>query len=718
MKRMICVIMMSLAVVVCTDPEGYALHTDTHEFINEYIATPGFTGFNLHQHLKDNLGFLKGVNQRLEGTPYWWLPVAMKMPVIDWVKKGGTYEDSPPVFSALPYLRCFNHFHDPLVADLAEAGLGPGNDAIVWAHLPKGRQGFSWHDARDAYFNALITEDAYERSILFSSAFRGLGQLMHLVTDMSVPEHVRADVHMMGSVPGISLVYSDYESHLKKKGGDFPLLLDAVSSSIAFPQLLSDSTPLNETMLEEVVIMKPLVNLIDNDVFGGLNPEDTLKGKIGISEYTNANFLSPDTMFRHYAFPSIDECEIVLHESRKYLKITQEALGEKVDPLAVVSYLYFWRTCYYPHAQEDLPVGLDSACYEEYARHLIPRAVGYSSKVLNYFFRGRVEISLPDDGVYAFTDTLPQDPSREGFTSIRLKARNVSEDGEEMSGGSIHLVVQYSVMSRDPFRNYTPYPMENNEVRYCVVPLDDCTDHVIPADDARELEFDLSGHPIPLWATDVYLFVVYRGRLGSEDGYIEEDAVAVGFKDISEPSLFDVVNATDYASIEGVCLYVGDDQGLALAQDLLGMDSPEGITPSTFFDIFIRFSSIDAPQDASPAMGSHLYVVPVVEPGTYTRAYLLSDYEFAFSFYSLSSSYQYRTSACSGMRNQVHYDETHDVFIRRHSSLDEFRGVGFWNRVNFMQYQHCSQDYLEEHDGTCARCDMAEISDPWPLEEL
>ncbi|MDT8271705.1 MAG: hypothetical protein RRA35_00790, partial [Desulfomonilia bacterium] len=360
MKNMICVIMMSLVVVVCTDPEGYALHTDTHEFISEYIATPGFTGFNLHQHLRDNLGFLKGVNQRLEGTPYWWLPAALKMPVIDWVKKGGIYEDTPPLFSAVPYLRSLNHFHDPLIADLADAGLSPGDDAIVWAHLPSGGQGFSWHDVRDAYFNALTTEDAYERNTLFSSAFRGLGQLIHLVTDMSVPEHVREDVHVMGSVPGISLAYSDYESYLKKKGGDFPLLLDAISSNIVFPQLLSDSTPLNESALEEIVLMKPMVNLVDFDRFSGDNPLVTVDGDpIGLSEYTNANFLSPDTMFRHYTVPSIDECEVVLHEDRKYLKITQEALGEKVDPLAVVSYLYFWRTCYYPHAQEDLPVGLD-----------------------------------------------------------------------------------------------------------------------------------------------------------------------------------------------------------------------------------------------------------------------------------------------------------------------------------------------------------------------
>jgi hypothetical protein len=41
---------------------------------------------------------------------------------------------------------------------------------------------------------------------------------------------------------------------------------------------------------------------------------------------------------------------------------------------------------------------------------------------------------------------------------------------------------------------------------------------------------------IPLWATDVYFQVVYRGRLGLEDG-----AVAVGLKDMFKHTPMDII---------------------------------------------------------------------------------------------------------------------------------------------------------------------------------
>ena len=38
----------------------------------------------------------------------------------------------------------------------------------------------------------------------------------------------------------------------------------------------------------------------------------------------------------------------------------------------------------------------DEEAHKDYAKKLIPRAVGYSAGLLDYFFRGEIEISLPD----------------------------------------------------------------------------------------------------------------------------------------------------------------------------------------------------------------------------------------------------------------------------------------------------------------------------------
>ena len=62
--------------------------------------------------------------------------------------------------------------------------------------------------------------------------------------------------------------------------------------------------------------------------------------------------------------------------------------------------------------------------------------------------------------------------------------------------------------------------------------------------------------PIPINATDVYLQVVYRGVLGSEN-----DAVVVATKDISEPSHFTIANTTDYLFCVNSTLYRNNADG-------------------------------------------------------------------------------------------------------------------------------------------------------------
>ncbi|MBX3698899.1 MAG: hypothetical protein KF811_13890 [Dokdonella sp.] len=54
-------------------------------------------------------------------------------------------------------------------------------------------------------------------------------------------------------------------------------------------------------------------------------------------------------------------------------------------------------------------------------------------------------------------------------------------------------------------------------------------------------EFDFSGDPIPINATDLFIQVAYRGPLG-----LEEDGIAVGMKNIDEPNYISMWNGTDW----------------------------------------------------------------------------------------------------------------------------------------------------------------------------
>jgi hypothetical protein len=165
---------------------AYSLKVETHEDINEHIARNNTVGFSLDYYLKNNLGFINGAEQEVKkGTT--------TQEVFEWLGEGGDREDA--------LLRYANHYHDPL-DDWSTAGYG-GLSAILWAQddTNDGQLGmpvnaFAWQHVREYYHIALtgrdfadtvVAPDKAARGEYFAETFRGVGQLMHLVEDVSVP---------------------------------------------------------------------------------------------------------------------------------------------------------------------------------------------------------------------------------------------------------------------------------------------------------------------------------------------------------------------------------------------------------------------------------------------------------------------------------------------------------------------------------------------------
>jgi hypothetical protein len=98
----------------------YALSVETHEAINESIASNKLNGFSMSEYLNNNLGFTKGKDepitkqtiQTTAGSITGTTTVAETKEVYKWLIEGGRYEDKPP--ETFPYLRSINHFHNPL----------------------------------------------------------------------------------------------------------------------------------------------------------------------------------------------------------------------------------------------------------------------------------------------------------------------------------------------------------------------------------------------------------------------------------------------------------------------------------------------------------------------------------------------------------------------------------------------------------------------------
>jgi len=102
--------------------------------------------------------------------------------LIQWIETGADKEDS-----LFPLPRPINHFHNPL-PPWPEAGLNDflsGESSILWAQNTGNE--FSWQNARQYYYEALISSSPDSRETGFARVFESLGHLLHLCRTPPVP---------------------------------------------------------------------------------------------------------------------------------------------------------------------------------------------------------------------------------------------------------------------------------------------------------------------------------------------------------------------------------------------------------------------------------------------------------------------------------------------------------------------------------------------------
>lgn len=624
-KIILIIIFIGLA---CTEMYAYD-DTDTHPRITGMaIQYSGIGTF-----VKQNLGseFAKGANSVVDG-----------LKITDWISQGSIAEDAPTC-------RASNHFHNPRqswissnMSDVRQAnavcmakGWIPTYSAVTWAtgyqapapsdtKLTNMSGAYNWDKARADYYAALISLTTTVRESKFADTFSTLGHVMHLLQDMAVPAHTRNDFQSHLKVDPVYgtletlWTAQPYENYVKINTS----LVNFADPSGNFPSF-SNTT---------------VTNFWDTDQYTGSNPSaDTA---IGLAEYANANFFSDFTIFKGildlpHSFPypassSVQSYEEVVDsstgKSKTYLKKVGD--GETVNHLAA----YRWYFKYLPATVNNIGLYLDDKCHEDYASKLIPRAVGYSAGLLNYFFRGSIDITVPSNGVYSMIDATQAgfDPATAAFAAIKLKATNTTTTSESMTNGTIQLVVKYKVAQTDPFLSD---PVETDaDFSYIVVPEKNNISALYIAT-PTELNFDLSQNPIPLWATDVYLQVVFKGTLGNENG-----AVAVGFKDISEPTPVDIFNNMDKKCISSNWYNAGSPEAIAQVDTnhdgIAGTDEADAYAHD-LKNIYLRFSPYSQNPPfywASPT--EYDFTVPYLAAGAHVRAvYILSDYMFNKGYY-------------------------------------------------------------------------------------
>ena len=234
-----------------------------------------------------------------------------------------------------------------------------------------------------------------------------------------------------------------------------------------------------------------------------------------------------------------------------------------------------------------------------------------------------IDLALPEAGVYGIAKP------NESFTQFTVNAANVSTTAGEMSDGDIELLIWYKRAAADPFRNQpTDKTPPGPEFYYTRVPEANGA-RSIPTGTSTELVFDLSEKPLPLWATDVRVLVIYTGQVGSK-----ANQIAVGFKDIAEPTPIDIVNNMDRICVKtdpdplvtsGSYFVAGSQEAIdAVGENAAGRPNQD-IYPHRLKDIYLAFNSTPASSTNYSASFS------VIEPGQYGKVFVLADYVFNFS---------------------------------------------------------------------------------------
>jgi hypothetical protein len=524
----------------------------THKGLSEYAAETSILSANNGDYLK-NLGF----NLGLEEVFTWGVN---KQTVTKWIREGADLEDNGS--------RPFNHFHNPLQPWLNAGLWGSNQSALLWSQSYNESQqpmadDWSWQRTRKLYHLALTSWNPVSRSMFFAETFRGVGQQMHLIQDMAVPTHVRNDAHPLDPFIGTNGHGHYFETWTKNNITNLGQL-KAFAPTPVIPQLVF-SAPTDTSV--NVAALAPITNFYDTNQYVGTNP--STNNNIGLAEYTNANYFSDDTISmpgiwtsssHSFPYPNAGSTNLQDYINNNAIPSTVTAedgvtdLGFWIQKTGSEPITHFVKPGYFTTplystlgggAVYERTFFLDDECHHDYAEKLLPRAVGYSAGILNYFFRGTLEISTPSAYVYSIIDgsAVPQQ-----FAKIKAKVKNTTPN-ENVGTGSFQAVARYKVIP-----NYTPdlsnYPPDGSVMTNTPYLFSVSTATVISSLSSttpEEFTFDFSNSPIPAGITDLTLQVAFKGTLGNE----ADNAVAVGMRDLMEPTHLALWNLTDMFSLDG-----------------------------------------------------------------------------------------------------------------------------------------------------------------------
>ena len=446
-------------------------------------------------------GSARFLNENVESTlltanPYQYCKGAF--PPLAWLIEGSYYEDEQIYgnnIAGLYTLRPVDHFYTLVpvresgkvkgITDASEhpwyiTGL-PFNitNSYAWASQPGirgpsipavsvGTNAYTWSNARSCECAALTNANRIDRNENMALMLYALGHVLHLNQDLTSPDHVRNDNH-----------YDEKLRFIENYGA---------ASYLKNPQWF-DLQPHGWNYWQDQGF-STLLNFWDTGKYAGgsssaLVQEAAGNAKIGLAEFCNGNFLGEDALYNeavpasdpyhHFPFPSRDTSTQYKSSwqnpatsiggsfrkdgapiKRVYLKKTGD--GIQFDHHSVLGYLDVMAMTSPQNIQISrqilTPTIDDSTVLQDYHSILIPKAVEYSAGILDYFFRGQIDLAIQPgtnagNFLFSITNISSQDFLGGSFTllkqdtgGIRTVAEQYAVSGTMASGTSMD--VQYT----------------------------------------------------------------------------------------------------------------------------------------------------------------------------------------------------------------------------------------------------------------------------------
>ncbi|MFS8084442.1 MAG: hypothetical protein ACMG6H_02345 [Acidobacteriota bacterium] len=350
--------------------------------------------------------------------------------------------------------RYCNHFFDPLynrpltascfsdtfaTAPIWALGVyGPFAAPLTTAADPARRNHFTVADAREALWRgltgmtqagAVVAPDEATRKTEYATLFRALGDVLHLNQDMAQPQHTRDEAHGLGHAAW-------YEKYIdgRAKG------LRTVTYDFRFGSLTAnDLQPLTYAGYPAPGFERY------SDYWSTGTGSATQDGK-GLADYSSRGFFTPGKNFGNteYPLPASDPAayaEVAIADSAGIREYYFDATVRDAARNSSSRPIHMTRASLLDDALVAAAIvaggtpgtaaayTLDRATFDDRAELLIPRAVGYSAGILDYFFRGSIAISAPAEGLYAIADhglTAVNAKVGGGFSKLKARVRNTT----------------------------------------------------------------------------------------------------------------------------------------------------------------------------------------------------------------------------------------------------------------------------------------------------